>query len=351
MRRAGPASSPILLAVLSAALFGAATPASKLILDGFSANQLAGLLYLGAALGSLPWAFRGSVRAPWRLDARNRRLLLGAVVFGGVLGPVLLLVGLKAAAASSISLWLNLELVATAVLGAVLFRDALGWRGWAAAGVATSATAILAFEGGAAGIHAAVLVALACLCWGLDNQLTSLIDGISPADSTLWKGTAAGLTNLTIGLLLSSWEAGPAATAWALATGALCYGASIMLYVAAAQRLGATRSQVVFSTAPFLGVLFSVGALGERLSWLQLGSGALFVLAVALLAREKHRHAHRHQALEHEHAHRHDDAHHEHRHPDGRSGEEHAHRHSHEEREHAHPHWPDLHHRHEHDRG
>ncbi|HAM36374.1 MAG TPA: EamA family transporter [Elusimicrobia bacterium] len=343
------ASAPLLLAVLSAALFGAATPASKLLLNGFTPNQLAGVLYLGAALGSLPWAFRGSVQMPWRLDSANRRLLLGSVVFGGVLGPVLVLFGLKAASAASISLWLNLELVATAMLGAVLFRDFMGWRGWAAAGVATLATGILAWGGGAAGIRAAVLVALACACWGLDNQLTSLIDGLAPADATLWKGLAAGAMNLGIGLSLSAWAAGPVMTALALAIGASCYGASIILYITSAQRLGATRSQVIFSTAPFFGVLLAVVVLGEKLSLVQSGSGVLFVSALILLAKEKHQHAHKHEAMEHEHRHSHDDGHHGHRHPGGRPEAEHFHRHGHEQRSHAHPHWPDLHHRHEHD--
>jgi len=260
-----------------------------------------------------------------------------------------LLFGLKAASAASISLWLNLELVATAMLGAVLFRDFMGWRGWAAAGVATLATGILAWGGGAAGIRAAVLVALACACWGLDNQLTSLIDGLAPADATLWKGLAAGAMNLGIGLSLSAWAAGPVMTALALAIGASCYGASIILYITSAQRLGATRSQVIFSTAPFFGVLLAVVVLGEKLSLVQSGSGVLFVSALILLAKEKHQHAHKHEAMEHEHRHSHDDGHHGHRHPGGRPEAEHFHRHGHEQRSHAHPHWPDLHHRHEHD--
>ncbi|MDD5628211.1 MAG: DMT family transporter, partial [Elusimicrobia bacterium] len=313
-----------------------------------SPNQLAGLLYLGAALGSLPWALRGSIRLPWKLDLKNRVRLAGAVVFGGVLGPVLVLLGLKAASASSISLWLNLELAATAVLGTLLFRDALGWRGAASAGLAVLAAGLLAWEGGSAGWRAGALAGAACVCWGLDNQLTSLIDGISPADSTLWKGARAGLANLALGLLFWPWRAGPAQAAGALAVGALCYGASIMLYIAAAQRLGATRSQVAFSTAPFFGVVFAMGFLGERLTAVELACGGLFVAALALLASERHLHAHRHEAMEHEHAHGHQDGHHDHRHPAGNLAGEHSHRHGHEEREHAHPHWPDLHHRHRH---
>jgi drug/metabolite transporter (DMT)-like permease len=339
---------PLLLAVLSAALFGASSPASKPLLEHFSPSQLAGLLYLGAALGASPWAMRGSIRKPWRMDAKNRRYLLGAVAFGGIFGPVLVLLGLKAASAASISLWLNLELAATAVLGALFFHDSLGWRGWTATGIAAFAAVALAWGEGPAGIHAAILTALACACWGLDNQLTSLIDDIAPEDSTLWKGLAAGTTNLVIGLSLAPWSGTALRTVTALAAGALCYGASIVLYISAAQRLGATRSQVIFSTAPFFGVLLSVAFVGERLSPAQFLAGGLFLCALALLTLEKHHHAHRHEAMEHEHRHRHCDEHHGHAHPDGRPEDDHFHRHAHAEREHAHPHWPDLHHRHPH---
>lgn len=107
----------ILLALLSAALFGAATPLSKTLLSSFDAFQLAGLLYLGAAIGASVIAFRKrSYTLPWRMDRRNRMRLLGAVFFGGVLAPLLLLMGLKAASAASVSLWLPLELVATSIL-------------------------------------------------------------------------------------------------------------------------------------------------------------------------------------------------------------------------------------------
>ena len=42
------------LALLSALLFGASTPASKWLLGSFEPFQLAGLLYLGAAAGMAP---------------------------------------------------------------------------------------------------------------------------------------------------------------------------------------------------------------------------------------------------------------------------------------------------------
>ena len=339
----------IAIALLSASLFGAATPASKALLDGISAFQLAGLLYLGAALGVAPFALRqGGLRLPGKGDRRNRIRLAGAIAAGGIAGPVFLLFGLKLAEAASVSLWLNFELAATAVLGALVFREHLGRAGWAGVALAFAGAAALTGFDALSSAAPALLVLAACLCWGLDNHLTALIDGITPAQSTFWKGLVAGSTNLALGLVLDPFIAGAATTFVALGVGALAYGASIVLYITAAQGLGATRAQVVFASAPFFGVALSVVFLGETLHAMHAVSGGLFIGAIALLAQDRHAHRHSHEALEHEHEHRHDDEHHVHTHPGAPVSLRHSHRHEHSPITHAHPHWPDLHHRHRH---
>ena len=339
----------VTLALASAALFGAATPASKVLLADLSAFQLAGLLYLGAALGVAPLAWRdGRFRLPGRGDRRNRLRLLGAVIAGGVVGPVLLLFGLRFAGAASVSLWLTFELVATALLGALIFREPLGKMGWLGVASAVAAAALLAGLDDQAGLRASLLVLAACLCWALDNHLTALIDGITPSESTFWKGLVAGSWNLVLGVALTPFPAAPADTVLALVLGALSYGASILLYISAAQTLGATRAQVAFSTAPLFGVALAVAWLGEALLVAHAVSGLLFASALALLMLERHAHRHAHQAMRHEHAHRHDDGHHLHSHAGLPSGTRHSHPHEHEPMVHVHPHWPDLHHRHRH---
>lgn len=340
------------LALLSALLFGASTPASKLLLSSLGTFQLAGLLYLGAALGmALPLARERGQRGPSHLDARSRRLLSGAVVFGGIIGPVLLLLGLRLAWAGSVSLLLNLEMAATAVLGVVLFREHLGRLGWAGVSGVVLSGLIVSAGAGWPGWAAAGLVAAACVCWGLDNHLTALIDGISPARSTFWKGLVAGSANLGIGLLLEPRGLGSAALGAALAVGVLCYGASIALYIASAQQLGATRAQSVFASAPFLGAALSFGLLGEPLGAGHLLGAAVLAASVAALLLSRHEHEHAHEPLEHVHAHRHDDGHHLHEHPGLPPETRHVHWHRHERLVHAHPHWPDLHHRHPHGSG
>ncbi|MBI4518912.1 MAG: DMT family transporter [Deltaproteobacteria bacterium] len=336
------------LAVLAAALFGAATPTSKLLLSDLSPFQLAGLLYLGAAVGVLPAARRGGgIRLPDRSDQLNRLRLLGAVVAGGICGPVLLLLGLRVATATSVSLWLTFETAATALLGTLVFRDHLGLRGWAGVACALAGAGLLALPSGPSGMMAGGLVLLACVCWGLDNHLTALIDGMTPSQSTFWKGLVAGTTNLVIGLVLAPLSAGLVPLLAALFVGIWAYGASIVLYITSAQALGGTRAQVAFASAPLFGVIFSVLLLAESLSPVHGGSALLFIAGVGLLTLENHAHTHEHDAAMHEHAHRHDDGHHDHEHP-GPAPLWHSHRHVHEATAHGHRHWPDLHHRHGH---
>ncbi len=337
---------PFLLALAAAAAFGAAAPASKLLLVTLPPFQLAGLLYLGAALGVAPWALREVAGRP--LSARNRARLAGAVTFGGIIAPVLLLFGLRLASASSVSLWLPLEMAATAALGALFFRDTLDSGGALAVAGSVAAALILAWGEKGAGLRAGALVALACLCWGLDNQLTALADGLSAQRFAFWKGLVAGAVNIAVGLAVSPWTAPPRALAAALALGSISYGASLVLYIMAAQQLGATRSQIVFSSAPFFGLLLSVLALGEPLTAAHFIAAAVLAVSLLVLAMERHEHLHLHEALAHEHRHRHDDGHHGHVHEGLQPGTEHAHWHEHEYREHSHRHWPDLHHRHAH---
>jgi drug/metabolite transporter (DMT)-like permease len=265
-----------------------------------------------------------------------------------VLAPVLLLLGLSRAPAASVALWLNFEPVATALLAWALFREHVGRWTWAGAVVVLAAGTILAAPSGFEAGVPALLVAAACACWAVDNNLTSTIDGFTPAQSTFAKGLVAGGVNIVLGLVLGVGELSPGAVAVALAVGAVGYGLSLVLYVAGAQQLGATRSQLLFATAPFFGALAAWTVLGEPLTGWQIAGGAGMLAALLLATRERHGHGHRHEALSHVHAHRHDDGHHDHGHAGVPPGAWHTHDHRHAPVVHEHAHEPDLHHRHEH---
>lgn len=340
--------APVVWCLCAAVLFGASTPLAKTLLEQMDPWALAGLLYLGAALATVPFAFRGgSAEARW--SRRNLLALGGAVVFGGIAGPVLLLFGLAEVDASSAALWLNLETVATSLLALLLFRESIDRKAWVALVCITGAGVVLALPVEAGTLRGALLIGAACICWGLDNNLTSIIDGWTPAQSTAVKGMVAGTTNLAIASLLGGGVSGlePATLVIALTVGAVCYGVSLVLYIRGAQQLGASRSQILFSTAPFAGVAVAVILLGDELNILFVVAGALMAAGIVLLHREHHGHRHRHTATVHTHRHRHDDGHHSHDHEADVAGW-HIHEHAHDDVVHEHAHRPDLHHRHVH---
>ncbi len=329
-------------------LFGASTPFSKMLLDEINPFQLAGLMYLGAGLGLLPWLLlrKGTPPIP-KPDGKNIRRILGMVVCGGLLGPVFLLFGLQAASASSVSLWLNFELFATALLGWLFFKDHLNLPVWLGVAIGILAGLLLSLPEGVSGMKGGLLVLVACVFWGLDNHFTALIDGITAVQSTIIKGIAAGSINFLLGIMLTGWNLG-ASCLIAMLVGFFAYGFSIVLYILSAQNLGATRSQVIFSSAPFFGLFFSVLLLHENITGIQFLSALLMAVSVTLIMIEKHVHLHVHHAFSHTHSHDHDDLHHTHRHPETDQESKHTHSHAHDETIHSHPHQPDIHHRHTH---
>jgi drug/metabolite transporter (DMT)-like permease len=319
----------------------------KLLLDSLTPFQLAGLLYLGAAIGVLPFSVLGRKPvgiAP--LDRKNTFRLAGAIGFGGVLGPVLLLMGLQKASGASVSMWLNLELIATAVLGYLVFHDHLGRFGWTGVGGTLFASVLLSWHEGSIGFMALLFVTGACICWALDNHLTALIDAITPSQSTFWKGVTGGTLNLAIAFMTEPYGKNIPAILSALMIGVFAYGFSISLYITAAQNLGATRSQMIFASAPFFGVALSALILNERISPLQMAAALVLMISLFTLFLDRHAHLHVHEPLNHKHWHHHDDDHHSHTHSSKKQKNYHTHRHRHEPVSHAHPHWPDIHHRH-----
>lgn len=338
----------IVRCVVAAALFGATTPVVSRVATETSAPILAGLLYLGAAIAVAPIAPR---RIEHDAVRRSVRPLAIAVVAGGFLGPLLLTAGLARTPAATASLLLNLELVATAILAALFFGEHLGRRILSGTILVTVAGAALAWSGTPDLRLGSLLIIAACICWGLDNCVTAGIDDIAPEHVTLAKGGIAGTTNLALGLALGGALPSGPHTLLALAAGALGYGISITLWVSGARDLGAARGQLVFSAAPFFGVLVAWTALREPVRSVEAAALVLAAVGVLRVLRSDHDHAHRHELLIHEHEHQHDAHHRHHHHGPGRqepSGQRHTHQHVHHALVHAHPHVPDLHHRHEH---
>lgn len=345
-----PSTNPVVPGIarcaLAAALFGATTPLAARLADDTSAPVLAGLLYLGAALAVAPGLARTGVD-PDALRHGGRRLA-AAVVAGGFLGPLLLIAGLARTPPATASLLLNLELVATTVLAAVVFREHIGRWVATGTGLVVLAGLALGWTGEPDLRLGALLIVGACIAWGIDNCVTADLDQVTPATITVVKGIVAGSTNLLLGLALGGSLPSPDGLAAAIGIGMLGYGASITLWVTGARQLGAARGQLVFSTAPFLGVAVSWFVLGDGIRPVEVLGLSLALVGVAFVVRSGHEHDHHHDPVVHDHEHRHDDDHHDHTHHDLASDAAHSHRHEHRPLVHAHPHVPDLHHRHDH---
>nr|WP_314627954.1 EamA family transporter [uncultured Noviherbaspirillum sp.] len=345
----------VMHALLAAVAFGASTPFAKLLVGGIAPVTLAALLYLGSGIGLTLWfalrALRsGSPGSDARLQRPDVPWLLGAIFFGGIAGPVLLMFGLSVTPASTASLLLNMEGVLTSLLAWFVFREnfdrrifvgmlliiaggvVLGWEQRPAVGMPVGTVAIVA----------------ACLCWAIDNNLTRRISASDAVQIAAIKGVSAGVVNLgiawSLGLALP--EAGPAALAGLV--GFCGYGVSLVFFVLALRQLGTARTGAYFSIAPFIGAAVSLLMLGDTPGAGFWSSSMLMGAGIWLHLTERHVHFHAHDPVTHAHEHVHDE-HHRHLHEGDWDGcEPHVHAHSHEAQAHSHPHVPDIHHRHRH---
>ena len=338
----------VMAALGAALLFGAATPLAKLLLESVSPWMLAGLLYLGSGVGLS--IYRKIVNAPSvHLPHKDRLWFAGAILAGGIVAPVLLMIGLNGVSASDASLLLNMEGVFTALLAWFVFKENFDRR--IALGMLAIVTGAVVLSWPSEARMSEILPSLAilgaCLAWGIDNNLTRKVSLADASWIASVKGLISGAVNLVLALSLGAqFPAMPALTA-AMVIGFLSYGTSLVLFIIGLRHLGTARTGAYFSVAPLFGALLAL-LMGESLTVPLLVAGLLMVLGVWLHISEHHEHSHTHEPLAHSHEHVHDE-HHTHGHADdtpitGR----HSHWHVHDQQTHSHPHYPDTHHQHRH---
>ncbi len=339
----------ILAVLVSSILFGASTPLARALVGAMDPLWLAGALYAGSGAGLSLWLLvrrrRDAAATPLIVRA-HVPWLAAAIVCGGILAPVAFAFGLRAATGATASLLLNLESVFTVAFAWFLFGEHRNGRVVAGMALIVIACALLGVDDSPATAtwQGAGLIAVACLLWALDNNLTRKVAANDAVAIAAAKGIAGGAVNLTLAALIAG---APPAAAPLLATATLGlagYGISLALFVVGMRGLGAARASAYYALAPFIGVAVAFLVLGEAAPpafWPALG---LMSVGVWLHLTERHVHEHTHAPIAHSHPHMHDE-HHRHAHDfawDGR--EPHVHPHTHASIRHRHAHFPDLHH-------
>jgi len=342
---------PVFYAVLSAVCYGISVPAAKILLNGMPPVLMASLLYLGAGTGmSVITFFRRKQMREKEARITKRELPFAALMVAlDIAAPILLMIGLTLTNPATASLLGNFEIVATATIALIIFREAVGKRMWLAVTLITAASVILSVEdfGNLKLSLGAIFILMGCVCWGLENNCTRMLSLKDPMQIVIIKGIGSGIGSLLIAFFIGGVLTNIFYIFFTLLLGFVAYGLSIYLYILAQRSLGAARTSAFYAVAPFVGVGLSFVVFRETPGISFLIAFAVMTAGAYLAAFERHDHIHSHELLEHEHRHSHSDGHHNHLHEPPVTGE-HSHAHIHDPFTHSHKHTPDLHHTHSH---
>jgi drug/metabolite transporter (DMT)-like permease len=341
----------ILQALLAALFFGASAPIAKLLLGDVPPILMAAFLYLGSGIGiSLIKLFQRATAKQKEAGIKRPDVgwLAGAIISGGILAPIILMISLKNTPASTASLLLNFEGVGTTLIALFFFHESIGRRALGAIIAITLASIFLSTNFGSSwGMSVGAFGVLsACMLWGIDNNFTRNISAKDPLTIVAWKGIVSGTFSLILGFGLGQQLPALINILSILLLGFISYGLSTMFFIYSMRGLGAARTSALYGTAPLVGVLLSIIIFKDPITFVLVIAALLMVAGAYLLANEEHAHFHIHMPVVHEHIHRHDDEFHAH---DGNDEEAHSHEHEHPETEHEHDHMPDIHHRHGHE--
>ena len=337
----------IFQALLAALFFGASAPLSKLLLGEVSPVLMAAFLYLGSGTGiSLVKLSQRMTSSQKEAGIRRPDVgwLAGAIVAGGIIAPIVLMVSLQVTPASTASLLLNFEGVATTLIALLFFRESISRRAFAAIFAITLASIFLStdFKSGMGFSLGALGILLACTLWGLDNNFTRNISAKDPLTIVAWKGLVAGTFSLFLALFLGQELPALRSILGILLLGFISYGLSTMLFIYSMRGLGASRTSALYGTAPLAGVILSILIFHDPITWSFVLAAILMVAGALILSSEEHAHFHIHMPVVHEHRHTHDEFH-----DHDTDNVTHSHEHEHPRTEHEHGHMPDIHHRHE----
>ena len=331
----------IMFAFLAAVFYAINVPISKVLLQHVGPTTMAALLYLGAGIGiGMMSLFNKKDREKAEsLTKAELPYIVGMIVLD-IAAPIFLMLGISYGSSANASLLGNFEIVATTVIALILFKEAVTKRLWLAIGLITLSSILLSFEG-TDSFHfsyGSLLVIMATVCWGLENNCTRELSSKSTYQIVMLKGLCSGLGALVIALVKKESFPGIGYIAIALALGFVAYGLSIFVYVRAQNVLGAAKTSAYYAVNPLIGALLAFVFLSESLSWMYVIAlivmviGSALVVVDTLIRQHDHEHqhtfTHSHGGSTHTHTVRHS-----HIHKHYLTEEKHRHRHSIEELE------------------
>lgn len=330
-----------MFAFLAAVFYAINVPISKVLLQHVGPTTMAALLYLGAGIGiGMMSLFNKKDREKAEsLTKAELPYIVGMIVLD-IAAPIFLMLGISYGSSANASLLGNFEIVATTVIALILFKEAVTKRLWVAIGLITLSSILLSFEG-TDSFHfsyGSLLVIMATVCWGLENNCTRELSSKSTYQIVMLKGLCSGLGALVIALVKKESFPGIGYIAIALALGFVAYGLSIFVYVRAQNVLGAAKTSAYYAVNPLIGSLLAFVFLSESLSWMYVIAlivmviGSALVVVDTLIRQHDHEHqhtfTHSHGGSTHTHTVRHS-----HIHKHYLTEEKHRHRHSIEELE------------------
>mgnify|MGYP000864868291 FL=1 len=327
----------LMYATLAAVFYAVNIPVSKLLLGEVGPTTMASLLYLGAGIGVGLLALinrKEAAQAP-SLSKQDLPYVIGMIALD-IAAPILLMLGISYGTSANASLLGNFEIVATAIIALLIFKEAVSKRLWGAIALISLSSLLLSFEGADSFKFSlgSIFVLLATTCWGLENNCTRSIASKSTYQIVVLKGIFSGLGALVITLIKGEGMPALGYAAVAMLLGFVAYGLSIFMYVRAQNVLGAAKTSACYAVAPFVGAFLSFVFLHESLSWMYLVALMIMVAGSGLVVIDTLRLSHVHS---HEHAfvHTHDGTTHAHT-------VSHSHRHNHYFNEDKHSHHHDV---------
>lgn len=258
----------IMMAILAAVLYAVSSPFSKILLNEMPPTLMAGFLYLGAGVGMSLIAVSRRVRQVENTEIHLSKAEMPytvAMILLDIAAPICMLIGLNATTAANASLLNNFEIVATALIALVVFKERISKRLWTGILFVTLSSVILSFEDVTSleFSYGSLFVLLAAVFWGLENNCTRKLSSCDPLEIVLLKGIFSGIGSIVIGLVIGERLVNLWSVIAVMAVGIVSYGLSIYFYVHAQRLLGAARTSAYYAVSPFIAAFLSILIFGQ----------------------------------------------------------------------------------------